>query len=169
MRASMVGRVAARVCALLLLATAAAAFMAEAHAESATRSQGAQAHIDFRILIPVVVRARALTAPRYLPIGEADVARGYVDVDGATSLVLTSNSPVGYAVSVAFDKRLVSRVEVRIQGNTLEASSQESWLHVDAPRMLDAPVRVAYRLYLAAGAHAGTYRWPVALGFAAGA
>ena len=154
---------------MFILAIMQGAFMAQARAESMTGAPGAQAHIDFRIVIPAIVRARALTTPRYLPVGADDVARGYVDVDDATSLVLTSNSPSGYAVAVAFDERLVSRVEVRIQGNTLEASSRESWLHVDAPKMLEAPLRVGYRLYLAAGARAGTYRWPVTLAFGVGA
>jgi hypothetical protein len=150
---------------MFILAIMQGAFMAEARAESMTGTSGAQAHIDFRIVIPAVVRARAFTTPKYLPIGEDDVARGYVDLDAATSLVLTSNNPSGYAVSVAFDERLVSRVEVRIQGNTLETASRDSWLHVAAPKMLDVPLRVGYRIYLAPGARVGTYRWPVALAF----
>lgn len=152
-----------------VLCAALAGYAAGAHAESALGGSGARANIDLRIVIPAIVRAKALADPRSLPISELDVERGYVDVDDASSLVLTSNTASGYELSVAFDQRLVSRVAVRIQGSTLEAASQGSWLHVDAPKMIEAPVRVGYRLYLAPGAHSGTYRWPVALAFAAGA
>jgi hypothetical protein len=169
MRSAITRRIAARVRTISLLAAALAVFMPGAHAESASGTSGAQASIDFRIVIPVVVRARAQSAPQFLPIDEGDIARGYVELKDATSIVLTSNSTSGYAVSVVFDERVVSRVEVRIQGRTLEAASQGSWLHVDAPRMADVPLRVGYRLFLAAGTRAGTYRWPVALAFGSGA
>ncbi len=153
----------------LALCAALVAFSAATRAASATGSPHARASVDFAIAIPAMVRARALTEPLELPISERDIARGYVDLDAATSLVLTSNSAAGYAVSVAYDPSLVARITVRIQGSSLEATSQGSWLHVDAPMQVAVPVRVGYRLYLAAHAQPGTYRWPVALAFAAGA
>ncbi|MGZ5073768.1 MAG: hypothetical protein ACXWBL_11550, partial [Usitatibacter sp.] len=78
--------------------TAAAAFAlfalagAGAHAGSAIAPARAQASVDMRIVVPAFVRVEAQASPGVVPIGEADVARGYVDVDDATSLVLTSNS-----------------------------------------------------------------------------
>ena len=155
--------------ACLVLCAALAAFAAGARAEGTSGAVHVRASVDFGIVIPAIVRARALSQPIDLPISEGDISRGYVDLDGATSLVLTSNSAAGYAVSVAYDPRLVSRVTVRIQGASLEAASQGGWLHVDAPKLIETPLRVGYRLYLAAHAHAGTYRWPVALAFAPGA
>jgi hypothetical protein len=139
--------------------------MPAAYAESAIGQSRAQAGIDVRIVIPAFVRVKARSDPGVIPIAEADVARGYVDVDDATSLVLTSNSPSGFAVSVAFDERLVSRVAVRIGGHVLEAGPQASALHVQAPKMIEKPLRMGYRLFLVPGAAAGTYRWPVVLSF----
>jgi hypothetical protein len=113
-----------------------------------------------------MVRVKAQSDPAVVPIAQADVARGYVDVDEATSLVLTSNNPSGFAMSVAFDERIVSRVAVRIDGRVFEAASQGSALHVQAPKWIGKALRVGYRLFLAPGTSAGTYRWPVLLRFA---
>ncbi len=140
--------------------------MPAAYAESAIGQSRAQAGIDVRIVVPAFVRVKAQSDPGVIPIAEADVARGYVDVEDATSLVLTSNSPSGFAMSVAFDERIVSRVAVRIDGRVLEAAAQGSALHIQAPKLVEKAVRVGYRLFLAPGAAAGTYRWPVLLRFA---
>jgi hypothetical protein len=40
-------------------------------------------------------------------------------------------------------------------------------VHLPARKMIDTPMRIGYRLYLAAGAKPGRYRWPVALRFEA--
>ena len=154
---------------ILVLAAALTAFTGAAYAAGGSGSSQVRSSVDFAISIPAVVRAKALTEPRSLPIEDSDVLRGYVDVDEGSSLVLTSNAASGYSVSVAFDPRLVARVAVRIQGSVLEAASQGSWLHVEAPRMIDAPLRVGYRIFLTSVARAGTYRWPVALAFGTGA
>lgn len=152
-----------------LLGLALAAFAAGTHAESGTGTHYARASINVRVVIPVVVRVKALLQPQSLPIREADVARGYVDLDDATSMRLTSNSLSGFSLSVAFDPKLVSRVIVRMQGLAVEAGAPGSWIHVEAPKMMDAPLRVGYRLYLAPGAHEGTFAWPVSLAFGADA
>ena len=136
-----------------------------AHAESETGTSRAQAGIDVRIVIPAFVRTRSQSDPAEVPIGEADVARGYVDLDEATSLVLTSNSPTGFTMAVAFDERLVSRVAVRIDGRVLEAAAPGE-IHVASRMIVDKALRVGYRLFLAPGASAGVHRWPVMLRFA---
>lgn len=141
--------------------------MFAAHAESAIGQSRAQVGIDVRIVIPAFARVKTQSDPGVVPIAKADVARGYVDVEDATSLVLTSNSPSGFAMSVAFDETIVSRVAVRIDGRVLEAAAQGSALHIQAPKLVEKAVRVGYRLFLAPGAVAGTCRWPVLLRWAA--
>lgn len=128
-----------------------------------------RAALNLRIVIPVFVRAAGLSHPERLEIGEQDIARGYVDLDDATSLSLTSNSRAGYSVSAAFDPSLLSRVVVRIQGQSLAFTGGNGNGAVSAPRMAAALVNVGYRLYLGAGTAAGRYRWPVALAFGAAA
>jgi hypothetical protein len=148
-----------------VLAFALAIAAPAAHAESAAGTSHAQASIDMRIVIPAFVRTRLQSDPAEVPIGEADIARGYVDLDEATSLVLTSNSRTGYTMAVAFDERLVSRVAVRIDGRVLEAAAPGE-IHVVSRMIVDKALRVGYRLFLAPGASAGVHRWPVRLRFA---
>jgi hypothetical protein len=148
-----------------ILALALAIAAPAAHAESVAGASRAQASIDVRIVIPAFVRTNSRSDPAEVPIGEADIARGYVDLDEATSLVLTSNSSSGYMVSVAFDERLVSRVAVRIDGRTLEAAAPGE-IHVPSRKVVDKLMRVGYRLFLAPNAAAGVHRWPVMLRFA---
>jgi hypothetical protein len=148
------------------LAAALAIFSAASHAESMAASARAQSSIDVRIVIPAFVRVKAQTDPGVVPIAEADVARGYVDVEDATSVMLTSNSAQGFAISVAFDETVVSRVALRVDGRAFEAAAAGTSLHVPAPRLIDKALRVGYRLFLAPGTVAGTHRWPVLLRFA---
>jgi hypothetical protein len=140
-----------------------------AWAASASGASGARASIDVRVVIPVVLRVKALSQAREFAVRASDVARGYVDVDDGTSLLITSNNASGFALSVSFDPALASRVEARILGQAVEGASPGSSAHVDAPRMRETLVRVGYRLYLPPGTRAGVYPWPVALAFGAGA
>lgn len=132
-------------------------------------AHGAKASIDLRIVIPVVLRAEDMHDPRALALAPEDVARGYVDVEQGTSLLLTSNTRAGFAVSIAADPAIVSRVVARFEGQSLESAAPAMTLHVDAPQLLREPVVIRYRLFLAPGALAGSYAWPVRLAFAPGA
>lgn len=150
---------------LLVMGFALAIASPGAHAESATGTSRTQAAIDVRIVIPPFVRTSSQSDPAEVPIAESDVARGYVDLDEATSLVLTSNSPSGFTMAVAFDQRLVARIAVRIDGRVLEAAAPGE-IHVASRMIVDKALRVGYRLFLAPGASAGIQRWPVMLRFA---
>jgi hypothetical protein len=157
-------RAAARAAAAVLAFCAAGAV---ASGEQGTKD--ARASLDFRIVVPVILRVEALREPRALAVTPGDVARGYVDVDDGTSLVLTSNNRAGFGVSIAADPAIVSRVVARLEGRSLEADAPAATVHVEAPRLLQEPIAVRYRLFLAPGLGAGTYGWPVRLAFAPGA
>lgn len=113
----------------------------------------ARASVDFRIVIPAFVRVKTLVNPQRLQVTMRDVERGYVDLDDASSLLLTSNSPAGYSVSVAFDPTVVSEVDVRMPSRS--------------GVMIDAALHIGYRLHLKSGVAPGDYRWPVVLTFGA--
>jgi len=139
------------------------------HAESGSGQRSASTRLDFRIVIPAIVRVKALEQPAGIAVSEQDIAQGYIDIDRATSLLLTSNSTQGYSLGVAFDAQLLDRVRVRIAGQQFDAGAGTGRIAVHAAKLVDAPVEVGYRLYLKAGVHPGTYRWPVMLAFAPGA
>jgi len=136
-------------------------------AQSGSATSRVHAYVDFRLVIAPTVRVESLLEPKDFSITEADVSKGYVDVDGGTSLLLTSNSYAGFAMSLGFDPALITRVVARFEGRTLEWDTPGEPLQVDAPKMTRRPITVAFRIFLAPGLHAGTYHWPMALRFSA--
>ncbi|MGZ5034378.1 MAG: hypothetical protein ACXWAC_14370 [Usitatibacter sp.] len=151
---------------LALILTALASLAPDcARAESGVGARGVAARLDFAIVIPAFVRVKGLRQPDQIAIGEAHVAQGYIDVDDASSLLLSSNGRGGYHLSVAFDAGMLERVLVRIAGQRLEITNGSGDMDVRAARLVDAPVRASYRLYLKPGLRAGNYRWPVSLTF----
>ncbi|MBS0394540.1 MAG: hypothetical protein JSR54_07935, partial [Proteobacteria bacterium] len=73
-------------------------------ASSAGRTSPAGATARAQIPVGATVLARALIAdersPAVLEVSAADVARGFVEVRGATRLTVANTSPYGYALDV---------------------------------------------------------------------
>lgn len=162
---------AERCVAAVLVALLAPAILGYQNAVLAADSTGegsAGASIDFRIVVPVVLRIRTVSQVSELSIAESDVARGYVDTAMGTRLRVTTNSPSGVVVSLVFDPGLLARVDARLAGRTVHAPASAGAGAVRVGKLQDAPIDVGYRLYLAAGTRPGTYRWPVALSLSAG-
>ncbi|MEO8101496.1 MAG: hypothetical protein ABI790_03165 [Betaproteobacteria bacterium] len=135
------------------------------HAENRTGTTSARAHIDFRIIVPAIIKVSAVTQPAQLAIDERHVAQGYVDLDAGTSVRLTSNSHAGYQMSAQYDSLLLSSIEVVVASQRLTVSAGYGSIRVAAGRIVDEVIPISYRLHLAPGVIAGHYRWPVALAF----
>jgi hypothetical protein len=139
-----------------------------AHAEAddaANAARRSHAMLDFRIVIPPVLKVKSLTVPSTLLVEQADIDRGYVEVNDASSLAVMTNSRDGFMLSAQIDSRLLERAEVRITNHTLHAAGDLSSMVVKLPARYHDRVGVSYRLYLAKHACAGIHRWPVALTF----
>jgi hypothetical protein len=134
-----------------------------ANAGSALGSVRASAGLDFRIVVPAMVRVQARAEPPSIALTAADIARGYVEIDEASAVTLTSNSSSGFALTVSFDTALVRAVEVRLGGATLRATQAGVSFPVYAGRLAASTMRIGYRILLAPGARPGSYRWPMAL------
>jgi hypothetical protein len=154
--------------AVAALALALAALAPPAQAMGSLGTSRADASIDLAIVIPPTVIARTVAQAGAVSITARDIERGYVDLDGATSLRLSANDPSGYRLAVWYDWRLLSRVLLRIGERVVSADAPGRRVHVASPRMLDAPLLIDYRLYLARGTRPGTYPWPLALRFEPG-
>jgi len=152
--------------ALMQVGLAVTAMPMPAHSITPTVPDRASQRLDFRIVIPRVVRAKRLTQPDRFIIRSEDVARGYVDV-GASTAVLTSNVRHGFSLAVAFDRTLASRVIVRIEDQQLSTDEPGRAFLVAAQRMVDMPVDIGYRIFLAPGVGQGSYQWPIHLQFGA--
>ena len=134
-------------------------------AESRAGTSGAKASINFRIIIPAIIRVTPVTQPAHVVIEDRHVAAGYIDLDAGSSVKLTSNNRSGYLLAASYDVGLLSRVEVRISSQNLTASSGHGSIRVVSGLTVDKLVPISYRLHLAPGVSAGAYRWPVALAF----
>lgn len=148
-----------------VLCAACAVLSTASHAESVTSTSRAQAGLNFRIVIPPIVRVKPVAQPTEITIEPGHVAQGYVDLEGASVVVLTSNSREGYQVAARYDTSLLAHVDVRVANQNIRVASGYGSARVRSPLMTNAEVAVGYRLYLNPEVVAGKYAWPVALAF----
>jgi len=144
---------------LMLIATNGAA-------ETHQGSKAASASIDFRIIVPVVLRARTLEQQSHLKIESQHISQGFVDLEHASTIELTSNSRNGYQLSARYDAAVLAKMDVHIDAQHMTATAGAGSMRVHARPRLNAVVRIGYRLYLQPSVTVGEYRWPVALTFA---
>ena len=130
---------------------------------------GAKAQLDVRAIVLTVMKVRMVSQPSQITISENDVANGYIDLDDATALLITSNSGTGFMMSMTYAVELISRVSARLTGQIAATLEGQGSVAVRAHQVREEPMRVSYRLYLSQAARAGSYPWPVALSFTPGA
>jgi len=135
------------------------------YADSQTGTTNGRASLDFRIVIPAVIRVSAVTQPDYIIINEQHITQGYVDLDASTVIKITNNTRNGYLLNARYDTQFLTKVEVQISGQNLTASFGAGSMRVSTGIAVDKLVPISYRLHLIPGVGAGQYRWPVALAF----
>jgi hypothetical protein len=128
-----------------------------------------QATLDFRIVIPTVLKVKSLISPRSLVIEQADIDRGYMEINDASSLAIVTNSRQGFMLSAQIDSTLLETAEVRLMNHTsnhtLRVEGDLSSMLVKLPGHSHDAVAISYRLYLSKQVRVGKYDWPVMLGF----
>lgn len=155
---------AARAVAMLITGFIAGLFPAHGNASGIGAGYGKRASVGLKVFVAATVKVTAVSQPDRVTIDERDLARGYVDLDRASSFLLKSNTP-GFTVTANFDASLLSSVAIRMPGQANAASHAPAYFATPMPA--DELVHVGYRLYLNPAARPGTYRWPVTLTFAA--
>ncbi len=135
------------------------------HAESQTGTSAAQTSLDIRVVIPAYIRVSRVTQPDQFVIENRHITQGYIDLDAATLVKITNNTRNGYLLAAQYDAEMLSKIEVKVAGKNLTASSGVGCMRVDSGVVLDKLVPISYRLHLARGVRAGGYPWPVALAF----
>ena len=151
--------------AVLLAGLAAVAVAPVSLAESRTDGSTASASLNFRIVVPAIIRVAAVKQPEVIVINATDIAQGYIDLDTGTSVKLTVNTRAGYQLAASYDANLLSGAEVRVSNQKLIATSGYGSMRMTSGLVNDKVVPIGYRLHLARGVQAGEYRWPVALAF----
>lgn len=127
--------------------------------EPVRAAQTASQTVRFVIKVPAMVRLDVLRQPQALEITEADVARGWVEIDHASLVQVQSNTlwEVNFrSRSDLFRAATVKGLagEVRLGP---EGGSQPALLATKRPSSYE----LSYRFELAPGVKPGSYPWPV--------
>ena len=151
----------------LMLAVALALFALPGigHAQRGVVASSGASALDFRITIPMLIKVKPVAQPDEIAIEARHIAQGFIDIDAATAVQLTSNNRDGYLLTASYDTRLFLSVEVRISNQHFTASSGAGSMRVASGLATDKLVPIGYRFHLAPGVRPGHYRWPVALAF----
>ena len=149
----------------LVIGLASVAIPAISFAESSSGNSSASASLNFRIVIPAIIRVTPVTQPDHIVIENRHIAQGYIDLDASSSVKLTNNTRNGYMLTASYNAELLSSVEVRVANQNLTASSGFGSMRVASGLAIDKLVFIGYRFHLAPGVRAGQYNWPVALAF----
>jgi hypothetical protein len=150
---------------ILAIGIAALGVPATSIAESRTGTGSAGASLNFRIVIPAMIRVTNVTQPDRIVIEEPHIRQGFIDLEAGSSVNLTSNNRDGYVLTTNYDSKMLTGIEVRVASQTLTAASGSGSMRVTSGFIVNKRVPISYRLHLAPGVRAGEYRWPVALAF----
>ena len=98
-----------------------------------------------------------------ITITDADIARGYVEIPGASQLRVTSNNPAGYIIDFFSRLPIFTSVRVSSTGGGADLGPDGGTIIERGRQGRDIPLNLSYRFNLAAQVQPGTYAWPLAL------
>jgi len=125
-----------------------------------TQAGTARAEIGVSVTVMARTQINSESSPRQLEVSAADVARGYVEVQGATQLFVTNTNRRGYLLSVWPQVQVFASMVVRSADSQVELGAdggeifERRW-----GQML--PLALDFRFMLAPGVKPGIYPWPV--------
>ena len=131
---------------------------------AAAAEKKAETRMQVSATILTMLKIKVTRQQSQIDIEQMHVAQGYIDVIDASAMLITSNSPEGFMMSLTHDPELVSRVSATLTQGGI-TSEGENMIRVRTQQVRDEPMRISYRLYLNPHARAGTQRWPVLLSF----
>jgi hypothetical protein len=148
-----------------------ALWLLAAAASLATAAQLARAD-ETRMMVTARVlkhlRLKVVAQPTSVQVTEADVARGYVEVQSRMQLTVETNSDDGYGVAMANHMSEAFR-DTRVTGlggGDMRFSSESVAMRQAAAGkgMRRETLDLGFRFELAPGTRQGTYPWPVQVG-----
>jgi len=98
---------------------------------------------------------------RVLHVSAEDVAKGMVEVRGGSRLLVTLNSPAGYAVDFRARGNWIGAARIGGIGGTVEIDSRGGTIVQREAAAGRHVVAIDYRFVLAPDAVPGTYAWPL--------
>lgn len=144
----------------ILVGILALAAVPETEAEAATRSSGAQLRVSATVL--PFANLKVHNQSSILIITEGDIARGYVDVTGGSSIEVRSNSRDGYFLSFECFDSTFKEVQVDGLGKSALLGSGTGLVPMPMQGKL-VRVELNYRFVLSDDVKPGAYPWPLML------
>jgi hypothetical protein len=119
------------------------------------------------IAVSAVVTANAVMQVEYqaqqLVVTAADVARGYCDAPAASRIRVSSNSRLGYLISVFTRVPIFKSVRVEMPDASAQIGGDGGSIAQHGRHGKELVTEMTYRFMLADGVVAGTYPWPLQL------
>lgn len=117
--------------------------------------------IDFRIVIPPVIRMQVLRHPETIEITRRDVERGFVEIASGSLLEVTANTAWG--VTFVPSSGLARSARVSGFSGDVVVGPEGGALGGLRPMKQKTLFDLSYRVELASGVEPGTYPWPFAV------
>ena len=113
-------------------------------------------------VLPVVWQS--ISYPDVLSVTQEDIERGYVDVEGAVSVTIRTNTPDGYTLGVFKTVDMFERVVITDGSESYVLYAGDREIHILPYRGSRYITReLSFRFYLKQDTEPGTYAWPVGL------
>lgn len=130
---------------------------------AAAGDQDAQVAVSATILKHA--RMKVLTQPSAVVVTPADIARGYVDVPGASQILVLSNTQQGFMLDFANSGDGIRQILVRGLGADLQIGPEGGGvaLRGSGRGMTRTSFDLSFRFVLSEAAQQGTQPWPVRL------
>jgi hypothetical protein len=125
---------------------------------AALRSQ-----IAVSAVVPAQTVARLIQQPAEITITDADIARGYIDVEIGSQLSVTSNNPAGYVVDFFSRLPIFTSVRISSAGGSADLGPDGGAIIERGRHGRDIPLNLSYRFNLLASIQPGTYAFPLVL------
>jgi hypothetical protein len=111
--------------------------------------------------VTAVARIETRSEPAELLVSAADVRRGYVDVVEPTALLISSNSPTGFALELLTVTPMLSAIIVHGLASEQSLGAEGGTVIQRWQNGHTAALSLRFRLVLAGGLTEGHYPWPM--------
>ncbi len=113
-------------------------------------------------VIPVV-KQTILHSESSLSITQADIERGYIEVQKGMVLSVKTNAINGYVMEFFTSNNLFNKVAVSDGDNTYALAGSGGEVHMPYEGLNPVTKELSFRFYLSSDIKPGIYPWPVAL------
>ena len=126
-------------------------------------AEAAQNNAAMSVSVTVIANAKMQThfQATHLWISEADIARGYVDVAGASRFSVSTNSRSGYLMDFNPVNNIFASVQVRGLKNTVQLGADGGSMVQRTPMIQNQSQELSFRFTLNQDVKPGSYSWPL--------